>query len=218
MGLTAAVKNLFGFVVGTAKAQCHLRFSDPHSFADMLVDLALYIKPTISIVDGIYSMDREGPSSGRVVNTKFLAASDEPFTLDYLLAKHFGIPESRVYTVSASLKRNLIDLAPDIKGSLPAYEKFELPERSRIDTSSKAFSFARNMLTALPYYDKEVCKKCYECLENCPPQVIRKDETGFPVLADEKNCIRCYCCIELCPYGAAKLNYPLLLRVFKNFF
>lgn len=218
MGLTAAVKNLFGFVVGTAKAQCHLRFSDPHNFADMLVDLASYIKPTISIVDGIYSMDREGPSSGRVVKTGFLAASDDPFTLDYFLAKHFGIPENRVPTVSQSLKRNLVDFAPETKGSLPSYQNFELPERSRIDTNSRVFSFARNMLTALPYYDKSLCKKCYECLKNCPPQVIKKDESEYPILADEKSCIRCYCCVELCPYGAAKLKYPFLLRVFKNFF
>jgi len=216
MGLTAAVKNLFGFVVGTAKAQCHLRFPEPEVFADMLVDLALYLKPSLSVVDGIVSMDREGPSSGRPIKTGFLAASDDPFTLDYYLAEKARLDVNRLYTVKASLVRGLIDKVPEIIGDSLNIEKFEMPARTRVLFGYRGFKWLRYQLTALPYYDHSVCRRCYECQKNCPPRVITKDADGYPVLNDPDSCIRCYCCVELCPYVAAKIKQPLLLRILKR--
>lgn len=216
MGLTCAVKNLFGFVVGTSKAQCHLRFPEPETFAEMLVDLALYINPNLNVVDGIVGMDREGPSSGRPVKTGFLAASSDPFVLDYYLAKVAKLDLERIYTVSASKKRGLLKEEVEVEGDELFIERFEMPERTRVLSGSKLFSWFRGQLTALPYYDKKSCKKCYECLKNCPPQVIEKDSYGYPVLSNPDQCIRCYCCVELCPYGAAKVRQPLLLRLLKK--
>ncbi len=216
MGLTAAVKNLFGFVIGTAKAECHLRFKDPEDFANMLVDLAEYIKPQLNIVDGIVSMDREGPSSGRPINTGFLAASDDAFTLDYHLSKAASLDMRMLYTVRASSERGLVKNDAEIIGDEIKITDFELPQKPRILSNFPAFRLIRRQLTATPYYDRSICRKCYECLNNCPPQVIEKDDRGFPYLADEDACIKCYCCVELCPYGAAKLRYPLLLRLSKR--
>lgn len=215
MGLTAAVKNNFGFVIGFAKAQCHLRFPDPLDFASMLVDLASYVSPQFNIVDGILSMDREGPSSGRVISTGFLAASTSPFLIDYELLKRTSIEQSRVYTVTVSQKRGLIpsDYAVDGDKDL-VMKEFEPPKKTSLLGEKPVFRWARNQLTAIPYYDRSLCRKCYRCVESCPPQVIRKDSEGFPYLADKQSCIRCYCCVELCPYKAAKLRYPWLLRLF----
>ncbi|MCX7831533.1 MAG: DUF362 domain-containing protein [Actinobacteria bacterium] len=217
MGLTCAVKNIFGFVVGTAKAQCHLRFTEPEDFADMLLDLALYIKPSLSVVDGIISMDREGPSSGRAVKTGFLAASRNPFILDYHLSKAAKLDLNRIYTITASKKRGLLDSEYVVKGDTLDLLGFEMPQKTRVLSSSRIFKWFRGQLTALPYYDKNICRKCYECIKNCPPQVIRKDSKGYPVLKDSENCIRCYCCVELCPYEAAKIKQPLLLKIFKKY-
>jgi uncharacterized protein (DUF362 family)/NAD-dependent dihydropyrimidine dehydrogenase PreA subunit len=216
MGLTCAVKNLFGFVVGTAKAQCHLRFPEPKVFADMLLDLALYLKPSLNIVDGIVSMDREGPSSGRPVKTGFLVASNDPFALDFYLASTAGLELNRIYTVKASLERGLLDKDPELIGDSLEIKNFEMPEKTRVLSGSGVFKWLRNQLTALPYYDRKTCRRCYECLKNCPPQVIGKNKEGFPVLEDSDRCIRCYCCVELCPYGAAKIKQPLLLKIFKR--
>lgn len=215
MGLTAAVKNNFGFVIGFAKAQCHLRFPDPLNFAAMLVDLTMYVSPQFNIVDGIVSMDREGPSSGRVVNTGFLAASTSPFLLDFDLLKRTAIEESRVYTVTVSRQRGLIPEKYEVQGdSELSLRQFEPPKKTSLLGEKPVFKWARKQLTALPYYDKDTCRKCYKCVENCPPQVIEKDSEGYPYLSDSQGCIRCYCCVELCPYKAARLRYPLLLRLF----
>lgn len=215
MGLTAAVKNNFGFVVGFAKAQCHLRFPDPLDFASMLIDLAAYVSPQFNIIDGIMSMDREGPSSGRVIQTGFMAASPSPFLVDYDLLKRTSIEPSRAFTVTVSQKRGLVPADYTVEGDSGFQMKeFEPPKKTGLLSEKAIFRWARNQLTATPYYDRNLCKKCYKCLENCPPQVIKKDSEGYPYLADVQNCIRCYCCVELCPYKAAKLRYPLLLRLF----
>lgn len=217
MGLTCAVKNIFGFVVGTSKAQCHLRFTEPEDFADMLLDLALYIKPSLSVVDGIISMDREGPSSGRQINTGFLASSTNPFILDYHLSKSANLDLNRIYTVTASKKRGLLDCEYIVKGDRLYISGFEMPQKTRILSSSKVFQWLRNQLTAIPYYDKKICRRCYECIKNCPPQVIRKDSKGYPELKNSVGCIRCYCCVELCPFEAAKIKQPFLLRILKKY-
>lgn len=217
MGLTCAVKNLFGFVSGASKAQCHLRFPEPEVFADMLVDLALFIKPHLTIVDGIVAMDREGPSSGRPVRTGFLASSDDVFALDYFLARAFSLDLDRIHTVQSSLRRGLISEDIEIDGDSIGFADFEMPEKTRVLANKKIFRWFRNQLTAIPYYDREICRKCYECLKNCPPQVISRDSRGYPFLKDRNGCIRCYCCVELCPYKAAKVYQPLLLRFFSRF-
>ena len=38
MGMTAAVKNLYGVIPGTMKSEYHFMHQDPNDFADMLVD------------------------------------------------------------------------------------------------------------------------------------------------------------------------------------
>ena len=45
MGMSAAVKNLFGAIPGTIKPQLHFVYPDTRDFADMLVDLNEFFKP-----------------------------------------------------------------------------------------------------------------------------------------------------------------------------
>lgn len=217
MGLTCAVKNLFGFVSGASKAQCHLRFPDPEVFADVLVDLALFIKPHLTIVDGIVGMDREGPSSGRPVNTGFLASSNDVFVLDYFLSKSFSLDMERIYTVKSSLMRGLVIDGFEVAGDSLGSENLEMPEKTRVLSDKRIFFWFRNQLTAIPSFNKKSCKRCYECLKNCPPQVISRDADGYPFLRDRNGCIRCYCCVELCPYKAAGIYQPLMMRLFSRF-
>lgn len=212
MGITAAVKNNFGFVVGVHKALCHLRFSSTKDFANMLVDLAEFIKPSLNIIDGIVSMDMEGPSSGRLVDTNFLAASIDAFSLDAYLLEKTSVPREYAYTVAASKKRNLVAKVRR-EGDEINLRNFKPPQKKSSVSVPKKFGWTRSLLTAVPRFDPSICRKCYKCYENCPSEVIELDDEEYPYLADKKNCIRCYCCVELCPYEAVKLKYPLLLRL-----
>ena len=62
MAMSAAVKNLFGTIPGTKKPEYHYRYPDHSQFADMLIDLNLYWKPALHLVDGVVAMEGNGPT------------------------------------------------------------------------------------------------------------------------------------------------------------
>ncbi len=66
--LTGAVKNCFGLVPGLIKPAYHAKLPDLDDFSSMLVDLMEFADPALTIVDGVWGMEGEGPgpeSSGR---------------------------------------------------------------------------------------------------------------------------------------------------------
>ena len=58
---TGAVKNQFGCIPGLLKGEFHARMSDMDRFARMLVDLNLFLKPRLYIMDGIMAFDLDSP-------------------------------------------------------------------------------------------------------------------------------------------------------------
>ena len=59
--LSGGVKNLFGCIPGLQKPELHLRFPEKADFGEMLVDLALTVKPALTIVDAVVGMEGDGP-------------------------------------------------------------------------------------------------------------------------------------------------------------
>ena len=53
--------------------------------------------------------------------------------------------------------------------------------------------------------DKEKCKRCHVCFENCPVKAIDVLDDGT-LLINRKKCIKCYCCKELCPHDAIRVK------------
>mgnify|MGYP000010342210 FL=1 len=68
MGMTCAVKNMYGIVPGSVKSEYHYRYSNPMDFARMIVDLNLARPAQLHIVDAVVGMAmvpppvRPGPS------------------------------------------------------------------------------------------------------------------------------------------------------------
>lgn len=75
-GMTLGIKNLFGFIQDKNKSQYH------HKIDRTLLDILEVIRPPINILDGIHSLDRSGPTSGRIRQTNFLIASRDVVALD----------------------------------------------------------------------------------------------------------------------------------------
>ena len=61
---TGCVKNMFGVICGTQKAQFHLRFQDCEVFSRLLAEVYAAARPALSILDGIIGMDGNGPRNG----------------------------------------------------------------------------------------------------------------------------------------------------------
>lgn len=214
---TGAVKNLFGTIPGLRKADYHLKMPKTKDFCDMLIDLALCVKPVLHIMDGIIGMEGKGPSGGKPRQVGALLMSDDPFALDVVALNLVGIVPETVPTVASAKARGLVyhlsqveiygDLAqwhikhfvaPKISGNV----KFPIPD------------LITNALRPKPVFLQDTCIGCGDCVTNCPPQAL-EIKNGYPVV-DLEKCIRCFCCQELCPRKAIDIKRNPLGRLLER--
>ena len=219
--MTGAVKNLFGTIPGLLKAEYHLKMPQVADFAEMLVELALCVNPVLNIVDGIWGMEGEGPSAGRIRQFSYLLAGRSPFAVDTALAYFLGIdPANRAPVINAAGKRGLSSSLDEIEfvgDELIPPGDVEIPdsiEKSNLIDRRLPKAITRIMellLKPRPAFLPEKCTGCRICYQSCPPQAIRMNNHKAEVVLDE--CIRCFCCQELCKYQAVKIKRPLLGKV-----
>ncbi|MBI5681720.1 MAG: DUF362 domain-containing protein [Deltaproteobacteria bacterium] len=221
MFMTLGVKNMFGCIVGTRKAQWHLSAgSDREHFARMLVDLYLFLKPRLTIVDGIIGLEGEGPgSSGKPRHLGLVLASQDAIALDRVVMEIIGAKPDNLYTCKVARDDGLgetdikrIDVLGDSIQSVFVRD-FVFPKIVDI-----AFSLPYNLnrhlkkhLTAKPYINKKICTLCKMCVDLCPPHIMKKIDNAIEI--DYDNCIRCFCCQEICPEGAIRVKEGWLMKV-----
>ncbi|RCW49203.1 MULTISPECIES: DUF362 domain-containing protein [unclassified Halanaerobium] len=218
---TGAVKNLFGCIPGVLKAEYHLKMPNVDDFSRMLNDLALLVKPGLTIMDGIIGMEGDGPSSGEPRNFKYLLASESPFYLDRVAVEILGInPLEEVPLIKISREDGLIaeDNYQIVGDQLDSYKDAKIPsiEGNSNLLKDKMPNFLAELLEKFlrpkPVFDKNKCVSCRTCAENCPPEAIEMVDS-FPKV-DLDLCIRCFCCQELCPYDAVNIKHPWLGKLF----
>jgi len=79
MIMTLAIKNMYGVIPGLTKARYHSMYIRKKAFAEMLNDLLSVIKPDLSIIDGIISMEGDGPAGGNPIELGLMLASENPY-------------------------------------------------------------------------------------------------------------------------------------------
>ena len=106
LGLTLAVKNLFGCITGKRKPIWHLRLGDrDNGFGEMLVEVYRQVAPTLSLCDGIMAMEGNGPGLGTPRYLGLLLAAEDGVALDSTGAQIVGFPldQLRTYRAAVSL-------------------------------------------------------------------------------------------------------------------
>ncbi|KGK84146.1 iron-sulfur protein [Desulfosporosinus sp. HMP52] len=222
MTFTGGVKILFGVIPGLLKAEYHLKMFKISDFADLLVDIASWVNPSLSIMDGIVGMEGDGPSAGNPRNVGALLMSTDPYALDTAAADLIGLKPEKVPTLMAARERGFIsrlselDLVGDPR-SLWRIENFKIPKAvstnflDMVPLPQGVKDFVMNRLRPLPMFEHEKCVGCRDCVNNCPPKALTMNEYERPTV-DLQACIRCFCCQELCPHHAVKLYKPWLGR------
>ena len=217
--LTGAVKNTFGCVPGFHKSALHLKYPRPKAMSRAIVDVFSLIRPWLSIMDAVESMDRNGPSSGRVVKTGLIGASMDAVALDSVFARLAGVDPLKVPVISEARGRGLGEARLDAMGiqgeTLEEYAlaDFEVP-------SNWAFMLLPGMLAKLvrkfvwvrPRILEEVCTGCRLCSDMCPAGAI-DFESGAAVV-NAKMCTSCLCCHEACPEGAVAVEMSRTAKLF----
>ena len=193
MAMTGAVKNMFGCIPGMGKPNLHRKYPKREDFAGMLVDICAFIKPGLSIVDGIYGMEGPGPAGG---DPKLLGAvfgGISPYAVDLAQCHLMGLRTDSIYTIAEAVSRGL---SPSDPTELQWLGDDKEPLRSNFKPASK------HKGDAVPKI-KENCTGCGDCMRICPAKCI-KMENKLAVIK-ERDCIRCYCCHEFCTFKAIDL-------------
>jgi uncharacterized protein (DUF362 family)/Pyruvate/2-oxoacid:ferredoxin oxidoreductase delta subunit len=224
MTITCAVKNLFGAVVGPAKAGWHLKAgADRELFARLLLEIYLLRQPDLNIVDAITAMEGDGPGSGDPRHVGLLIAGVNPVAVDLIAAEILGIPRKLLYVERAAERLGLdgSDRSTIRAVGVPldeaGVENFRLPHISDVQWGLPTFhkNRLRHYLTSRPAAIPETCRLCGICRDACPPHAITI--SGGKLHFDYQRCIRCFCCRELCPDGALTVVEGRLLRIMKKY-
>ena len=220
--LTLAVKNIFGCIPGTRKAQWHVRTSQKgHAYLSrMFLDLYTLVNPALSIVDGIVSMEGKGPGFGKPRKLNLIVAGSDAVAVDAVIAEILGASPEQYVALKLALdghhgtaKINDIDVLGELINEIKIND-FQFPPEA---TEMKGFlktlvGLLKLQLTTHPSINSEQCETCNNCVEACPRGIITLIDEGFGVhiLCNNKEkapimkkgcsvgCIACKRCIKAC--------------------
>ncbi len=206
---TGAIKNLFGIIPGSRKSQLHLITKTEQKFGEMLVDILKFIRPGLTIMDGITGMDGNGPSMGEPHPTGIILASENPVALDITASKIIGFNPDKITAIKVAKKQKLVDNIQVV-----GQKKLKFDYKKPSTTLKFMPSFIRKQLFEKKFsVDKNKCKRCGVCKKVCPVNAISYHP--YPVW-DFKKCIRCHACFETCPYNAIDIEDSFLLKIFMH--
>lgn len=218
---TGAVKNLYGVIPGTYKAELHFRLNERAAFCSMLVDLCECVKPTLSIMDAVWGMEGNGPTAGENRHIGLVMAAANPHALDLAACRIIDYTPDEVDTVKYAVERGLCPKTAaelEILGEpieplvIKDYKKpeshFDLLRLLPVPSAMRAWITEK--LSARPEMDYDICIGCGECARCCPPKAIDMKDKRPYIRRDA--CIKCFCCQELCPKKAVKIKRSVLNR------
>jgi ferredoxin len=181
-------------------------------FADMLLDLAGFVRPALTLMDAVVGMDGDGPSAGDPFPIGAILGSADPTALDVAAVALIGHEPETVPTVAAAIRRgwtsgrfaDLEMVGDDLAGMQVTGFRLPAGGGSQVDRLPAPLRrVAARALVANPYVTAR-CVGCGQCIESCPVQTIRRVQDRARI--ELGDCIRCYCCHELCPEQAIALR------------
>ncbi|MFL7811984.1 MAG: DUF362 domain-containing protein [Anaerolineae bacterium] len=220
--LTGAVKNLFGLVPGMMKPAYHAKLPDVDAFCDMLLDIAAYVHPALTVMDGVVGLEGNGPSTqGIPRQVGALVAGTDTVAIDAVVCLLIGLSPEQLPLFRAAARRGWWPMEIAVTGTPVtdlAVSDFRLPETARSAKGRSRLSSFVNKRTRLfvpfPVPQEGRCTVCRTCERVCPVQAISIVDKLARV--DYDTCIRCYCCHEMCPEAAIDLESSRLERLLRR--
>ena len=223
MGMTAAVKNLYGVIPGTMKSEYHFMHRDPMDFADLLVDLNEYVRPVLYLCDAVEIMEGNGPTQGTPRHLGLLMAGRNPYEMDRLCAAILKISEDEIPYITAAKRRGLLSADGAAEYAEEA-GKYGIDGFVRSGATAGWFSPTDGdkpvkkilkkglyiLMRSKPEADNS-CTACGHCARGCPAKAIEIVKGKAKI--NRKKCVRCFCCQEFCPSGAMKVKRSLVARI-----
>ena len=224
--MTGAIKNQFGCVPGTLKAQFHARLPNADYFSRMLVDLNRMLRPRLYVMDGVIAMEGNGPQGGKPRSMGALLLSDDPVALDTAVCRMMDLDPALVPPIVYGERDGLgtssgLEIVGDPMSEFvrPDFEVNRSPQ-STTGAPGRPSRLARRFVVPKPVIQESKCTACGTCVEVCPvsPKAVRfaSNARTTPPKHDYSLCIRCYCCQEMCPVSAIEIETPFLGRMIRH--
>ncbi|UCF91659.1 MAG: DUF362 domain-containing protein [Desulfobacterales bacterium] len=223
--MTGAVKNIFGVLPGLSKPGYHAKLHDVQRFAGMLLDLAQYVSPRLTIMDAIWAMEGDGPGTGNPRQVGLLIGAENPLALDVVASEIMSLERTANPILMEAERRALQpNRLEDIQVIGADLADVRVPDFKPPQLSAGRLGFDRmrwyqrileplfkDALTVRPQVIWHRCIACGTCIEGCPMEAISfVKERAF---IDDGKCIRCYCCHEICPEEAIGLHRSWLYQL-----
>lgn len=228
MRLSGAVKNIFGCLPGGYKQKIHQQTGNEFELAAVMVALHQQIKPALSVMDAIVSLDGGPTALGKPVKTQRLFFSTNAAALDVVAGKMIGYEPGDLPILLEARKSGLIYRFEDIKilGEPGSFRFKSLVKADLFRKSNPTSIFVKQTWVAL-YISGSRCSLCQKCLKACPVGAIRVIdgkpgddleyrgmlltsmamlESAGKITLDQKACISCYYCLSVCPEKAIRVK------------
>ena len=207
-GLTACLKNTYGYLPGAQKAKGHVSCRTHERFAKFISEIHNIRKPDLNIIDSILGMQGNGASSKDLRYIGKIIASKDPVAADALVAKMMGMDPSIILHVKYAQEMGLGTYQNlDIIGDWEVIDGFMLapgfadPAQLRDTVTSEGLENDASRMNPIIFKDK--CTKCGACVTECPVGALVMDE--FPVEV-AGLCVSCHACQEICEESALILG------------
>jgi len=205
--MTGAIKNMFGCIPGVKKGEFHKVAPKTKDFSQILVDIFQIVNPQLTIMDAVFAMEGNGPSSGNPKKVGLMLSSFDAVAIDAIASYIMGFQEDEILTTNIASARGLgqkklenIEFLGLAQSQLKQKE-FQLPSNRYIQLIPEfLMKLVGKLIWIRPKAIPAKCKKCGLCIKNCPVNAMISEE-GIPKI-NYNQCIQCFCCDEICPYNA----------------
>jgi uncharacterized protein (DUF362 family)/Pyruvate/2-oxoacid:ferredoxin oxidoreductase delta subunit len=220
MYYTGALKNTFGLIPSIAKSAFHVRYARRETFAAMIVDLNLAVKPAYALMDAVMGMEGPGPSAGTPRHLGLVMASSNFLAMDAAACEIIGYPPLEIPVNRDALGRGYwLSKLSEIEYPGLSPSELKIPDFVKVPLKKSGAQLADFILPRLlrgflnsrapgPEINHSACVRCGDCSRICGSGAISlsgKGEERF-MLIDYSRCIRCFCCHEICPARAIDIT------------
>ncbi|WKY48118.1 DUF362 domain-containing protein [Eubacteriaceae bacterium ES3] len=201
MRLSGGIKNIFGCLPGGYKQHIHRWMKNEFELANVFIKLHQLIRPSLSIMDAVVSLDGGPTALGRPVKTGCLLFSTNPAAMDYTAAQMIGYQPDTLPLLLEAQKMGLIDNYDNVE-VVGTWKTFNFKRLVKADPNrplSPDSLFVKHTYIEL-FISKNKCTRCGVCQNYCPVNAI--SEIDGRLRLDNKTCIHCYGCLLNCPENA----------------
>ena len=225
IGMSGAIKNMFGCVVGLRKQRIHTLFpGDRRRFGRTIADIHRAIPADLSFLDLTSVVEGHGAEES-IQPVGLLLAGPDPVALDTVAARAMGYQDLPIWPTYYGNKMGLgcNDLEQiSIRGlDWNSFEKVQLKFPS-MESAKRPALFHRMMLLAnntvlrpRPVITSARCTGCGDCATRCPVECIRPGPGGTYRI-DLRSCADCGCCLKVCEEGAVNLQFTGLAKTIRR--